>query len=123
MPKAANVRGAGELSRKLKQLPKVVDKSSVESIRVETNNIANDLRRLAPRDTGDLAESVQAEVRAKQLRGIAAVTAEHAKFVNFGTTENEAQPFADVAAELSRDRFPGGVKVGLSGALRKLAGR
>lgn len=117
----ATIKGLDKLSKKLKQLPEHVREGAGRAVREEAQAVANDMRRWAPRDTGELADSIQSEYDAATLTGTAAATARHATFVAQGTSENAKDPFADNAAAASRKRFPGRVEDEIARALRELS--
>lgn len=97
------VEGAAELSRKLTHLPAKLRAAAEQAVREETEEIADDMRRGAPFRTGALRESIQAEVHG--LSGVAAATARHATFVEYGTSDTPQQPYATPAAARSLHRF------------------
>jgi len=99
------IEGTDELRRKLRALPAVLRDASREGVTEEVGALADDMRRGAPRDTGELAGSVQGEVRPDGLGGTVAVTARHATAVEYGTSDTPEQPFATPAAVRSRKRF------------------
>lgn len=114
------IKGLDELARKLKALPEVVDRAGARAVKAETDETANDMRRTAPRDTGELQESIRSEYSAKTMTGRAAATARHAEFVEHGTSDTAAQPFVEPAAERARRRFPARVKQEIKRELGKL---
>lgn len=114
------IEGLDVLARRLKALPDAVDRACRKAVREETTAAADDMRRGAPRDTGELQESVQAEFDPKTITGRAAATARHAQYVENGTTENAAQPFVQPAAERSRRRFSRRVREDVLAELRKI---
>lgn len=66
--------------------------------------IESDARGAAPRDTGELAGSIESEV--SETSGTVRTESRHAGFMEFGTFKDEAQPFMHPAAEKARRRFP-----------------
>jgi HK97 gp10 family phage protein len=74
------------------------------AIAEEVAAIANDMRQNAPQDTGELIDSISSD--ADGLSGVARVEAPYAGYVEFGTMNDPAQPFAMPAAERARYRFP-----------------
>ena len=86
----------------------------------ETKDVADDMRKHAPRDTGELAESIQTEIGGDGLTGTAAATARHATFVEYGTSDTPEQPFAMPAAMRSRNRFWRRVRKAVGGKLEDL---
>jgi HK97 gp10 family phage protein len=120
MAKDVEIEGLDVLARRLKALPDVVERACRNAVKAETTAVAQDMRRGAPRDTGELQESIQAEFDPKAIEGRAAATARHAKYVENGTTENPAQPFVEPAAERSRRRFPKRVREDVLAELRRI---
>jgi HK97 gp10 family phage protein len=110
----------GLLAKKLEQLPDRVTAGIRAAVEDETEAVADDMRRGAPRLTGTLASSIQAEVSADGLSGTAAATARHATFVEHGTSDTPEQPFATPAAERSRQRFPDRLRREIGGELKDL---
>lgn len=97
------VDGLDALKAKLAELPSKVRAGAERAVEAETDEVADDMRRNAPRDTGELVESIQAETDG--LSGTAAATARHATFVEHGSSSTPEQPFAMPAAEEARGRF------------------
>jgi HK97 gp10 family phage protein len=116
---AITITGQAALNRKLKRLPHLVDAGCREAVTEEVDVTADDLRRTAPRDTGELAESVREHIGKGGLSGEAAVTARHAGFVNDGTRDTPGQPFATAAGVRAQARFPDRVTAKLNEQLRK----
>lgn len=112
------VKGLDKLTRKLDELPEHIAAGARQAVRDETHEVAEDMRRTAPRLTGELARSIQAEV--KDLEGRAAATARHAVFVEYGTSSTPEQPFAAPAAERSRRRFPKRIREAVGEALKEV---
>lgn len=105
-PMRVEIDGAKVLAAKLRKLPNSVRTGLRHAVTGEVDEVADDMRRGAPRDTGELIESIQAEVYPDGLGGTVAATARHATFVEHGTEDTPAQPFAVPAAERARRRFP-----------------
>jgi len=118
--KNVTIHGLGELEKKLRKLPEVVERAGGRAVRLETEETADDMRRFAPHDTGELEESIGAEYNAKTMTGRATATARHAGFVEHGTEDTPAQPFAEPAAQIARRRFPERVRTEVKEELRKL---
>lgn len=72
-------------------------------------SMADDMRGLAPMDTGELVDGIQVVENEDGTRDVGTVDVEHAPFVEFGTEDTPAQPFATPAAEVERQRFEGRV--------------
>ncbi|MEV2236701.1 HK97-gp10 family putative phage morphogenesis protein [Micromonospora sp. NPDC049891] len=114
------VDGMGLLSKRLKQLPGKVQDGLRAAVRDETNDVVDDMRRTAPRDTGDLVRGMQTEITSDGLGGRAVSTARHSTFVEHGTEDTPEQPFMAPAAERARRRFPGRVKDAVGVELKDL---
>lgn len=104
MPKA-EIKGLAQLERKLGRLPSVIDEAARQAVKDEAHETAQDERRLAPRRTGDLADSVQTEFDKGGLGASVHPTARYASFVNNGARGIPPQPFATAAGKLARRRF------------------
>lgn len=104
------IKGLDELERKLKALPDVVERAVKRAIKDETDEVANDLRRDAPVDEGDLVESIQEEILEEGLTGRAVITARHATFVVHGTSDTPANDFITPVEADARRRFPARVE-------------
>jgi HK97 gp10 family phage protein len=115
------VIGIETLSRVLNKLPKQIGTAARTAVRDETELVVEDMRRTAPRRTGELARSIQAEI--KDLEGKAVATARHAIFVEYGTSSTPEQPFAGPAAERSRRRFPKRLRQAVWKALKEMVRR
>jgi HK97 gp10 family phage protein len=99
------VKGLDELKAKLDALPGQMLAGAERAVADETEEVAQDMRDGAPYRTGELRESINAEHEG--LEGRAVATAPYATVVEFGTSSQPSQPFAQPAAERSRSRFPG----------------
>lgn len=118
---SVEITGEAELARKIKQLGGQVRKAALDAVKAETHDIAQDMRRDAPVDDGDLKRGIQEEIDATQLEGRAVSTAKHTKYVVHGTSRLAAQDFMTPAAERSRRRFPQRLKDEVADAIIKLA--
>jgi HK97 gp10 family phage protein len=114
------IKGLAELERKLKALPEVVERATKRAIHAEVNEVAQDLRRHAPVDEGDLVRSIQEEIDEDGLGGRAVITAEHAEYVVHGTSDTPANDFVTPAEARARQRFPDRVHDAVLVELRKL---
>lgn len=115
------IAGVEELARKLKALPEVVERAARTAVKAETEAVADDMRRGAPRKTGDLVDGIQAEFDAKTITGKAVSTARHTTFVVHGTSDTPANDFMTPAARRSEKRLMRRVKDEVEAELRKLA--
>lgn len=98
------VRGLDALLGKLDKLPDQMRKGAERAVADETEEVTQDMRDSVPVDTGALRDGMQAEVDG--LSGRAVSTAKHSFAVEGGTSKMPARPFAQPAAERSRQRFP-----------------
>ncbi len=121
MVKRVQIKGLAQLQRKLGKLPRTIERAAARSVKAEVGETADDMRRLAPKLTGHLAESVEERVSESGLSGTVAPTARYATFVNDGARGVPAQPFATAAARLSRKRFKARTVEIENEALRRLA--
>lgn len=117
---AVTVEGMDELAKKVDKLKAQVVEGLQRSVKDETDDVRDDMTRGAPRDTGELAESMRSRISNGGLTGEAAATARHAIFVNEGTADTPEQPFATAAAERSRQRFPKRVRAEVGAELDRL---
>ncbi|MDQ8045261.1 MAG: hypothetical protein REI11_11705 [Patulibacter sp.] len=103
------ITGTSALAKRLKGLPKDVERAAIAAVKEVTLASAKEMRRRAPRDTGALQESIVSDLaNAKGLRpvGIVRATAPHVTIVNEGTSTRRANPFATTTAESARKKFP-----------------
>lgn len=114
------IKGLDELERKLRSLPDVLERAVKTAVKDETEEVADDLRRNAPVDDGDLRDSTQAEILNKGLTGRAAMTARHATFVIHGTSDTPANDFATPVIARAERRFPDRVRDEVLKELKKL---
>jgi hypothetical protein len=122
MAGSSNVRikGLDVLARKLKALPELVDKAARQAVKDETLEVAQDMRRTAPRDDGELIDGIQTEFSPATITGRAVSTARHTTFVVHGTSDTPENDFMTPAAERSRRRFRGRVVEQVNAELRKI---
>jgi len=118
--KSVTVKGLPQLLLKLARLDGNVRASSGRAVKAETFDVRDDMKRGAPFKTGELRESIQAEYDEKLIRGRAVATARYAGFVENGTDDTRAQPFAQPAAEVSRRRFPKRTRAEIIAGLKAL---
>lgn len=121
MAKNITIRGLAQLEKKLGKLPAVIEQAAREAVREEVAATADDMRRLAPKRTGELARSVQEEISDGGLSGTVSPRARYATFVNDGARGIPPQPFATAAGKLSRRRFRKRTEQITAEALERLA--
>jgi hypothetical protein len=114
------VKGMDVLQKRLAELPEVVQEAARRAVHDETEDVAAQMIRDAPYDTGYLAHHIQTEFSDEGLTGKAASTADYSKDVVYGTSTHKAVDFMTPASETSRRRFPERVKRYLGEALRKV---
>lgn len=104
---ASNIEivGLPGLERKLGRLPRKIVEAAKLAVHQEVKETAQDERRLAPKLTGALADSVQEEFTGGGLRGSVAPRERYAQFVNDGARGVPPRPFATAAGKLARRRF------------------
>lgn len=100
------IKGLGDLERKLSKLPEVVQRAAKAAVKGQVHESAQDLRRHAPVDDGELRDSIQEEIKSGGLAGVAAVTARHAEFVVHGTSDTPANDFVTPVTVRARHDFP-----------------
>lgn len=115
------IAGIKELSRKLKALPEIVERAARAAVKAETDAVADDMRRNAPRLSGYLVNGIQAEMNNKTITGKAVSTARHTPFVVHGTEDTPANDFMTPAARRSEARFENRVRDEVRAELRRLA--
>lgn len=114
------IKGLADLERKLKAMPELVERAARAAVKGETHEAADDLRRHAPVDDGELRDSIQAEIQKGGLAGVAAVTARHAEFVVHGTSDTPANDFVTPVINAVRRRFDDRFADEIRDELRKL---
>lgn len=114
------VKGLDELSRKLRALPEVVERAARRAIEEETHEVAQDMRREAPYDTGGLVEGIDEEYAAGGMVGRAVSTADYTRYVIHGTSTHAAHDFIEPAGNRARLRFPKRVEAEVKAELRKI---
>ena len=128
------IKGVKEIERILKELgPQVASKVGDQSLRAAGKIVADEAKRLVPRRTGALRDSIVVRVERKRKNAderLAQVTFEkptsrRAHLIEFGTSDTPAQPFLRPAADSrAKDAFAAFGKVmarGLAREAKKLA--
>lgn len=123
--KTITVQGMDKLARRLDALAPAILDGVRKGVRGETAELADDMRRNAPRGNPPtkpvtLVEGIQEEISNGGLTGTVAATARHSVFVEHGTEDTPEQPFAGPAAERSRRRFPDRIRDAVGGELKDL---
>ena len=118
---AVTIEGLEVLRKRLKALPDVIERAARAAVQAETIAATQDMRRSAPRDTGELQDGIQAELGdLDRLEGRAVSTAPHTTFVVHGTSDTPANDFITPAARRSERRFPKRVNQQVLAELRKI---
>jgi HK97 gp10 family phage protein len=81
-----------------------IDTAAKEALEEEAEAIAEEMRAAVPVDSGELRDSISVDADGSEARITA--DAPYAAFVEHGTSDTPAQPFAGPAAEAARRRFP-----------------
>jgi HK97 gp10 family phage protein len=77
------------------------------ALAAELKLIEADAKATAPRDTGELADGIEADpLEGDGSEGAVHTTARHSAAVEFGTFKTPAQPFMKPTAERARRRIP-----------------
>lgn len=98
----ASIRIDVDLSRALSRIRNYdnATKNNVKAaVQASTLAIESGAKRLAPVDTGNLRSSIKGKVAGGGYEGEVTATAEHAPYVEFGTSKMPAQPFLLPAGE------------------------
>jgi HK97 gp10 family phage protein len=119
--KTINIKGTVELDRKLRALGASADRIGKKAIKDETHETAEDLRKDAPVDTGELKRGIQEETLNKGLTGRVALTAAHTTFVINGTSDTPANDFVTGNITKTRRRYPKRVARLVEEELRRLS--
>jgi HK97 gp10 family phage protein len=120
MPSTVTITGEAELAAKIKKIGGIVRKAALQAVQDETLEVAQDMRRNAPRLTGKLVDGIQAEIDAGALEGQAVSTADYSTYVVHGTSDTAPNDYMTPAAERSRRRFPKRVKNAVAAELEKM---
>lgn len=107
------IEGFAEYERKLKQLDLTVQrKLLIEAAKAGAQLVVDDARKMAPRDTGALAEGIAMRVAGRESdihEGVVEVSYNKKQFYGLfqekGTRRHKAQPFLLPAFEGNRDRI------------------
>lgn len=97
----ARVVGGKQLERKLNRTSREIQAAQPDLTMNQAEDLVRNMQAYAPEDTGELKGSMVA-VRLPKGGAAAEVRARHADFVEFGTSDTPAQPFARPAAERAR---------------------
>lgn len=102
------VRGLDGLDAAIHRATRQLQNGIEVAVSDTTEGIRDEARYMAPVLSGELRSSIQASAEGSE--GEVTVGAEHARFVEFGTSRMAAQPFLFPASEIERNRFVDRVK-------------
>lgn len=120
MAKRNGVRVEGDkaLQRKLNRTSTEIQKAQPELTFEEAEALVRNMQAYAPERTGELKDSMR-PIRLPKGGAAAEVTARHADFVEWGTSDTPAQPFARPAAERARKEWASDASNRMREALKK----
>lgn len=104
MARRTGIEGLDKLKDAAHKAAEAARKSAEATIRTEVETVRSEMRRDVPVDSGQLRDSIRG--RASGLEGEVRATARHSIFVEFGTSDTPAQPYAFPAAARARARLP-----------------
>lgn len=110
---SVELEGLEELRAKLNELPEQTRVGAGRALEESAEAIADDMRDEVPVDSGNLQDSIRAEVDVDAFRaevGPEKAQAHYGYFIEFGTTSITPRPFAVPAGENERGRFPDRVR-------------
>lgn len=108
MPKySIKVAGSSKLKNQLKQLPEDLRAGLKLAVKASAAAIKADAKKRAPVESGNLKKSIRYRVDPDGLGATVRVDEFYGRFVEYGTTSQDPQPFMTPAAEAERTRFPG----------------
>lgn len=116
------VKGLQKLQKRADRLVKEVRVAAERAVSEEAEEVRDEMSRRVPVDEGDLRDSIRADVDKRSLAaevGPRGRDRYYGYFVEFGTKNMSAQPFAGPAGELARRSFPDRLKRHLRKALPK----
>ena len=106
MAARVRIRGDVELKRKLLRLPGRVQEGAKLAVKEERHEIAENLKMRAPVLSGQLRESIRERTARRGMSGRVAITADHAEYVIYGTSKQEANDFVTPEMLIAEKRFP-----------------
>lgn len=112
------VEGGDKLKAKLNRTSREIRNAQPDLTMDEAEALVRNMQAYAPEDTGELKGSMIA-VRLPNGGAAAEVRARHADFVEFGTSDTPAQPYARPAAERARKEWVGDASNRMREALKK----
>ena len=131
--KTVRITGAKSLRRVLRQAPNDVKAELVEAVASSAAEMERGMLARVPRDKGDLASVIKTKPSRDGLSARVGPGVKgkrdmrkagwRAKFVEFGTQDQEAQSFVFSTAKDQRPRVRARVSAAIASALTKIAGR
>lgn len=108
MSSRTQVFGMRDLRRALARLAGDLEDASEEAVAETAEQVKDDMQTFVPVDSGRLRDAITVEITAggKGARVGPGDEVEYSEFVEFGTSEMEAQPYATPAAEAARRTLP-----------------
>lgn len=103
MKASLEFKGIDQLLRHLEKKMTMEDVKKV--VTINTSEMANQMQRRAPVDTGFMRRSVTMSIMSVGLVGMVTPTAEYAPYVNYGTRFQAAQPFVSNAFNYQKVKF------------------
>lgn len=80
-----------KVENNIAEAKKAIEKGIAKSLEELGEKLANEAKKRAPVDTGELRDSIDYEVKGDEL--FIGAKAEHAPFVEYGTSKMKRQPF------------------------------
>lgn len=106
------------LSRRLQAIPKAVRDAVQPALDKSTDELVATMRHLAPVDEGELRDSIEKRPGDHELARKVVTDDYKARWAEFGTAKQSAQPFFWSTVRLNRKRFTSRIKRAIRKALR-----
>lgn len=106
------------LSRRLQAIPKAVRDAVQPALDTSADELVGTMKRLAPVDEGDLRDSIEKRPGGHELARKVATDDYKARWAEFGTAKQAAQPFFWPTVRLNKKRFTGRIKRAIRKAVR-----
>ena len=97
-----SLTGTETLTRKINGMDAPLVNALLAAINTGLKKVRDDAKSLAPVDTGELRDSIVVINATKTDSGAVVARADHASYVEFGTTKMAAQPFLFPALESNK---------------------
>jgi len=115
-----DIKGMDELIGKVNRLNKLAEVRVADQVRKSANKIRKAAKVRVPVETGALKKSIRAKYSKDKLSAVIGPQGKvgwRAHFVEFGTTETQAQPYMVPAWEENRSDYIDGIKKALNQAV------